>query len=130
MVRLFWCSRTENYQNFRNVLKDGPRFAAAISERKMFLPFAIFTSSKPYSNVDANHVSFSRRCANGTRQSRSKFFIGDSAWSSYALRRHVRKHQPPDDQSIPAFARVGQQGISKMQNWGKILKLQHLLRNF
>ena len=57
-----------------------------ISERKMCLPFAIFTSSKPYSNVDANHVSFSRRCANGTRQSRSKIFIGDSASSSYALR--------------------------------------------
>ena len=57
-------------------------------------------------------------------------FIGDSASSSYALRSHVRKHQPPDGQSIPAFARVGQQEISKMQNWGKILKINHLLRNF
>ena len=77
MVRLFWWSQTENFQNFRNVLKGSPTFPTGISERKMCLPFGIFISSKPYSNFDACHVSFSRGCANGSRQSWSKIFIGD-----------------------------------------------------
>ena len=77
MVRLFWCSRPEIFQNFWNVLKGVPKFPTGISERKMCLPFWIFTSSKPYSSFDACHVSFSRGCANGTRQSWSQFFIGD-----------------------------------------------------
>ena len=42
MVRLFWCSRPENFQNFRNVLKGSPKFPTG----NMFT-FAIFTSSKP-----------------------------------------------------------------------------------
>ena len=77
MVRLFWFSRRENFRNFRNFWKGNSKFPTGISERKMCLPFAIFTSSKPYSNFDENHMSFSRRPANGTRQSRSKLFIGD-----------------------------------------------------
>ena len=35
MVRLFWCSRPENFQNFRNVLKGSPKFPTGISEQKI-----------------------------------------------------------------------------------------------
>ena len=69
MVRLFWCSRPEIFQNFWTVLKGSPKFPTGISEWKMCLPFAIFTSSKTYSNFDACHVLFMSGCAHGTRQS-------------------------------------------------------------
>ena len=35
MVRLFWCSRPENFQHFRNVLKGSPKFPTGISEQKI-----------------------------------------------------------------------------------------------
>ena len=98
MVRLFWCSRRENFQNFRNVLKGSSKFPTGISEQKMCLPFAIFTSSYPYFNSDANHVSFSSGCANGTLQSRSKFLIGIFAYHLYKPSTnqfsHVNSKQP------------------------------------
>lgn len=62
-------SRTEISTGKRDFLKGSPKFPTGISEPKMCVPFAIFTSSKPYSNFDACHVLFSRGCANGTRQS-------------------------------------------------------------
>ena len=58
-------------------------FQPEFSERKMCVPFAIFTSSKLYSNFDACHVLFSRGCANGTRQSWTEFFIGIFAYHLY-----------------------------------------------
>ena len=69
MGSLFFSSRTEISTGKRDFLKGSPKFPTGISEPKMCIPFAIFTSSKPYSNFDACHVLFSRGCANGTRQS-------------------------------------------------------------
>ena len=42
----------------------------------------IFTSSKPYSNFDVNHMSFGRGCTNGTRHSRL-FLLGSFAYHLY-----------------------------------------------
>jgi len=79
MVRLFWCSERKISKIFGTSWKVVHDF-----QREMRLPFAISTSSKPYSNLNANHLSFSRGCANGTRQFWSEFFsLGIFAYHLY-----------------------------------------------
>ena len=46
--RLFWFARPENFRNKRNVFRCSPKFPTGISERKMCVPFAFSTSSRPF----------------------------------------------------------------------------------
>ena len=60
---------TEKFPKFSERLEWYSKVSNRNSERKMCLPFAIFTSSKLHSKLDVCHVSFNRGCANGTRRS-------------------------------------------------------------
>ena len=43
-----WSARPENFRNKRNVVRDSPKLPTGISERKMCVPFAFSTSSRPF----------------------------------------------------------------------------------
>ena len=48
MESLFWFARPENFRNKRNVFRGSPNLSTGISERKMCVPFAFSTSSRPF----------------------------------------------------------------------------------